>query len=75
MFAPRFEEPCNGSKRSSTFPLSPDLSALPTVGRNAIRRIEAVRESDLAFEMMAYGGCHCCIDISVSMSRGESKTT
>jgi hypothetical protein len=35
MSARRFDGPCNGSKRSSTFLLSPDFSALPHIGRTA----------------------------------------
>jgi hypothetical protein len=33
--AQRFDGPCNGSKRSSTFPLSPDFLALPHIRRTA----------------------------------------
>jgi hypothetical protein len=37
MLARRFDGPCNGSKRSSTFLLSPGFSASPHIGRTAVR--------------------------------------
>jgi hypothetical protein len=46
--APRFDGPCNGSKPSSTFQPSPDLSASLRIGPDAIRRTSPVRASESA---------------------------
>jgi hypothetical protein len=45
--ARRFDGPCNGSKRSSTFPLSPDFSAWPHIGRTAASIDRPIRKSIL----------------------------
>jgi hypothetical protein len=41
----RFDGPCNGSKRSSTFPLSLDFSALPHIGRTAVSIDRLIRKT------------------------------
>jgi hypothetical protein len=45
MSARRFHRPCNGSKRSSTFALSPDFSASLHIGRTGASIDRPIRQT------------------------------
>jgi hypothetical protein len=45
MVARRFDGPCNGSKRSSTFLLSQDFSASPHIGQTAVSTDRSIRKT------------------------------